>query len=323
MALRHRLKQIPGSWACLGGVLVLAAAYMVAAQQEEKRVAEPRWTQLFNGEDLEGWVTTGEAGWTVEDGILVGQQNEGKPGDLWTAEEYDNFELSVTFRMVWPGNSGVWFRCPADTMAYQMDILSLKEYGCTVGTVYCNGFLAKNLDESIVNLDDWNTVVIVADGSHITVTLNGTQTADITDDQFPKGRIGFQVHPGDYDGGMKVMVKEAKLRRILSDTEAQAAAKNEECFVCHIDYEREELTLTHQAQGVSCATCHGPSVAHIDDEDRKTAPDHIIAHHRVASFCRGCHTDIGEACPSAEPPERGREQACTECHGKHQLELDD
>ena len=193
--------------AALGAVVIAC----LAAAQQAKPVKEPLWTQLFNGEDLDGWEATGNARWTVQDGILVGEQDKGQPGDLWTEKEYDNFELSVTFKMVWPGNSGVWFRKPAEGQGYQMDILDMKEYGCTVGTVYSGGFLAKNEDESIVNLDDWNTVVIVADGTHITVTLNGHQTADITDDKFASGKIGFQVHAGEKYAPMKIMVKEAKI----------------------------------------------------------------------------------------------------------------
>jgi hypothetical protein len=302
--------------------LSIAALVCLVVAQQTKRVKEPLWTPLFNGEDLSGWETTGNAKWTVQDGVLIGEQNQGQPGDLWTESEYDNFELSVTFKMVWPGNSGVWFRKPVEGQGYQMDILDMKEYGCTVGTVYSGGFLARNEDESIVNLDGWNTVVIVADGPHITVTLNETQTADITDDKFSSGKIGFQVHAGEKYASMKIMVKEAKVRRILSDTEAQAAARNEECFLCHLDYRPEELTLTHQKQGVSCMTCHGESKGHIDDEDRKTAPDRIIPRHQVGSFCRGCHTEL-ETCPHADPPAAQPEQPCTDCHGQHKLELEE
>jgi 3-keto-disaccharide hydrolase/Cytochrome c554 and c-prime len=297
---------------CLAGCLVLA-------QQAAPRF-EPGWTKLFNGKDLDGWEPVGNAKWTVQDGVLVGEQNNGQPGELLTKQDYDNFELSVVFKMVWPGNSGVWFRKPLDKTGYQMDILDKKEYGVTVGTIYSDGFLARNEDESIVKLDDWNTVIIACDGPHITVTLNGTKTGDITDTKYATGRIGFQVHAGANYAGMKIMVKEAKIRRILSPDEAKAAAANQQCFVCHLDYAQEELTVTHRKAGVSCATCHGDSKGHIDDEDRKTAPDTMIAHDKVAEFCRGCHTDL-KRCHHAKPPAEGPDQACTECHGKHKLDV--
>jgi hypothetical protein len=315
----------PRSRLLLAVLLPLGAATVgLCLSQPEPPATEPTWTPLFNGVDLTGWEPTGNAKWTVQDGVLIGEQNQGQPGDLWTAEEYDNFELSVTFRMVWPGNSGIWFRCPGKQPGYQMDILDKQEYGVTVGTIYANGFLSRNEDESIVNLNDWNTVVILCDGPRLRVTLNGHETANLTDEQFATGRIGFQVHAGDHYAPMRIMVKECKLRRVLSEAEAQASAVNRQCFVCHVDYTEEPLTLTHQEQGVSCATCHGESKLHIDDEDRKTAPDRMIAHHKVAKFCRTCHTDIAAACPHAQPPADDEpERACTECHGKHKLEPDE
>ena len=303
-------------------LLVVAAfaalACLVIAQPTAPKF-EPAWRQLFNGKDLTGWAPEGNAKWTVQDGVLIGEQNQGQVGDLYTKDDFDNFELSVTFKMVWPGNSGIWFRKLPGQDGYQFDILDKKEYGVTVGTIYSGGFLSRNEDESIVRLDDWNTAVIVAEGNHITATLNGTEVADLTNDKFATGKIGFQVHGGAQYANMRIMVKEAKVRRILSQTEAVATAINNQCFVCHVDYSQEELTVTHRKAGVSCATCHGESKGHIDDEDRKTAPDRIIGHDKVAEFCRGCHTDQ-KKCHHAKPPAQGPEQACTECHGKHRLE---
>ena len=60
-------------------------------------------------------------------GLLIGRQGEGNaPGDLFTTESFDDFELQVTYRMVWPGNSGVWYRYQAANKTFQADIL---EYG--------------------------------------------------------------------------------------------------------------------------------------------------------------------------------------------------
>ena len=277
----------------------------------------PQWLTLWNGKDLEGWESTGGAKWTVQDGVLVGQQGEGgTPGDLWTKQDYGNFELSCTFKMVWPGNSGIWFRSSLQGAGYQMDILDLKEYGCTVGTIYCGGFLAQNKDESIVRLNDWNTVSIVADGPHIVVTLNGHKTADLMDAQFAKGRIGFQVHAGTYPGGMKIMVRECRLRPIKREV------TNDVCMLCHLDFREEELAGTHLKGGVGCADCHGPSQPHIDDEDRKTAPDHVFRPEDTIKFCPTCHS-VRRKCPTQSADEATRKplatKPCTDCHGKHRI----
>jgi len=173
---------------------------------------------LFNGEDLDGWVGTGSAEWTVEDGVLIGKQGAGNsPGDLWTKQRFGDFELVCTFKVVWPANSGIWFRAdPPDVVGYQVDILDKKEYGCTIGTIYCQGFLSQNLDESTVNLDDWNTVRLTVEGYHIKADLNGHVVADVEDEQkrFAEGVLGFQVHPGAQYGDMRIMVKECRIRPI-------------------------------------------------------------------------------------------------------------
>ena len=42
----------------------------------------------------------------------------------------------------------------------------------------------------------WNTYAITAQGSRLVVVLNGTQTVDITDDQFTSGPIALQYGAG-------------------------------------------------------------------------------------------------------------------------------
>jgi hypothetical protein len=81
------------------------------------------WTDLFNGEDLTGWQAEGEARWFVEDDCLVGTQGpNNEPGDLFTEETFGDFDLITTYRIVWPANSGIWFRYVDAKTAYQADI---------------------------------------------------------------------------------------------------------------------------------------------------------------------------------------------------------
>lgn len=208
-------------------IVLLGVAELVAGQ--EKPVA-PTWTPLFNGKDLTGWKKVGGAKWSVVDGVLIGQQDNGKAGDLLTEKEYANFHLIVVFKVVWPANSGIWFRKPAGNLGLQYDILELNEYKVATGSIYGSlpaskeplpagakprataGFLTKNLDETILKKDDWNEAEIIAQGKHITVKLNGKVVGECLDEQYTSGRIGFQVHGGDRYRHMKIMIKEAKLR---------------------------------------------------------------------------------------------------------------
>ncbi len=308
--------------AVLGSVMIgllLATAVLSPAQEP---APDDGWVDLFNGQDLTGWQTTGEAQWTVEDGVLVGQQDDLKPGDIWTTDTYDNFALRVVFKVQWPANSGVWFRSLPEQgqMGYQFDILSMQEYGCTVGTIYAGGFLSQNKDESIVNFDDWNVAEIVADGPHIVATLNGHQVADINDTKFVTGRIGFQVHAGEQYKTMRIMVKECKLRRLAGGPQlGPFVDSNFNCFICHIDFEQEELTTTHIKSKIGCATCHGRSLDHEQDEEHLTAPDNMFEREQVIPFCDLCHQDRPK-CPFKTPEDvAAAEQVCTDCHGQHSI----
>jgi hypothetical protein len=189
---------------------------------ERKSAAETKegFLPLFNGKDLAGWETSGDARWVVKDGILVGTQGENNaPGDLFTKDWYNDFLLKVTYRVEWPCNSGIWFRYQSPNRAYQADILEYKDPECYSGTLYYPGkmFLAMNTDKTLVNRDGWNTMEVEAKYDHIQIRLNGRQVADVHDTTTDSGRIGFQVHPGAEFGPMKIVVSKVLLKPLGSE----------------------------------------------------------------------------------------------------------
>jgi type 1 glutamine amidotransferase len=172
---------------------------------------------LFNGKDLSGWEKVGNAKWTVQDGVLVGQQSEdGGVGELLTEKSYSDFILFVDFEVAWPANSGVWFRYQAPDKAYQADILEWKNPVCWTGTLYCPGkmFLAMNEDPKLVNKEGWNTFIIYAQGDHVVIFLNDKKVADVHDTTTDSGKIGFQVHPGDEFKKMKILVRSIAIHEL-------------------------------------------------------------------------------------------------------------
>lgn len=198
-----------------------AAALLTAGALSPKShgAAESDWTPLFNGKDLTGWKPEGGAVWTVEDKCLVGKQGpKFAPGDLFTEKEFGDFELVVTYKIQWPANSGVWFRYQAPDKSYQADILEYKDPEAYSGTIYCPGkmFLAINKDPKLVKRDDWNTIKIRAQGNHLVVTLNDVVTGDVREGSYAKGKIGFQIHPGEEFKDMKITVREMRIRTLGS-----------------------------------------------------------------------------------------------------------
>lgn len=71
-----------------------------------------REVELFNGRDLTGWEVYGTEKWYVDDaGNLVCESGPDREyGYLATREYYDDFDLTLEFRQLANGNSGVFFR---------------------------------------------------------------------------------------------------------------------------------------------------------------------------------------------------------------------
>ena len=106
----------------------------------------------------------------------------------------------------------------------------------------------------------------------------------------------------------------------------EPAADNSRCFVCHANYMQEKLATGHAKMNISCATCHGPSDAHIADESwasggNGTAPYRMYTRDKIDSSCRACHSKDKIDTPQhrvALADSEGK-KVCTDCHGNHRL----
>lgn len=91
------------------------------------------WTVLFNGKNLDGWRSYGEAlagsAWIVDGNVLVldvdDSTTEMTGGDLITEGQYENFELELEWKISSGGNSGVFFgvqEIEGQSVAYETGI---------------------------------------------------------------------------------------------------------------------------------------------------------------------------------------------------------
>jgi len=106
---------------------------------------------------------------------------------------------------------------------------------------------------------------------------------------------------------------------------------NASCMVCHIDFEREELSAVHLDAAVTCAACHGDSEVHRADEFNIIRPDVIWGRAEIGPFCKQCHPKHKEQEKvdafleewEGKRRENGRwvlrGSVCTDCHGKHAI----
>ena len=121
---------------CTAGktAMILGACFFlfVGCQQQAKQAKEATptqntltddekaagWTLLFDGKTTNGWHVynqQGVSGWDVKDGELIALGKDGGGKDIVTDQEFDNFELSLEWKISPAGNSGIFFNVLEDT----------------------------------------------------------------------------------------------------------------------------------------------------------------------------------------------------------------
>ncbi len=152
--------------------LWLALALGGSAQAGEALNTPPEgFTALFNGQDLDGWKTDGDAAshWTVTDGVL---RYDGKGQSLVTAADFGDFELLVDWKIGPAGDSGIYLRGKPQVQIWDRpDIGSGGLYNNKLGP-------SKPLVVADNPVGQWNTMRIEMRGERVTVHLNGQKVVD-------------------------------------------------------------------------------------------------------------------------------------------------
>ena len=186
----HRLKSIH-----LALLTLLASTLTLRAADKA-----PAFHPIFNGKDLSGWaVPTPNPFWRVENGVLIGQNDEKQTGSmLKTEKSYKNFIVELEARVEDPMDSGLFVRTPALQMQIGKSISLKKEM---TGSFYITKghYIEAGQAKDAVKLlkhGEWNTLRLEARGDTFTVWINGTQASRYTNPDYPDaGPISVQVHP--------------------------------------------------------------------------------------------------------------------------------
>ena len=173
----------------LSGLMAALVPVSVSAQNSE-------WTTLFDGSSLDGWTAIGDANWELGEGAVSATSGG---GFLVSNASYTDFELTLEFWVDTPANSGVFIRCAdpqdvRDTNCYEVNIYDTR----ADQTYRTAGIVNVAAPSAVIDAGGrWNTFEITARGSRLTVTMNGTQTVDVTDDRLASGPLALQ-----YGGGI-------------------------------------------------------------------------------------------------------------------------
>lgn len=232
----------------LGTIALFAAACLVAPGPVlSAEGGKGDWRPLFDGKSLEGWATTGKPeGWGVEDGAIACLVNKG--GYLHTTEQFENFVLSLEFRVSPPVpkvnpktkkesmakcNSGVFIRwsdlknavhAGIEVQVYDsVGVATPGKHDC--GALYDMVAPSKNVERPV---GEWNRMVITCKGPMITVELNGEKICEMDQDQFvtpglnpdgTKNKFKFawktmprKGHIGFQDHGHRVWFRDVKIK---------------------------------------------------------------------------------------------------------------
>ncbi len=173
------------------GLLVLH--FSVLAQntltQSEKKEG---WKLLFDGQSTNGWRNyksrTINSQWKVIDGTLT--LAEKGAGDIVTIDAYQNFELSLEWRISKCGNSGIFYNVVEDTASWAGSVYSSgpeiqilddvchpdnKLENHRAGALYDMIAPYKNV---VKPAEEWNKVNLKVNKGKVEQWLNGTKVAE-------------------------------------------------------------------------------------------------------------------------------------------------
>lgn len=133
-----------------------------------KREEPPVWGTPKNllDDNLSSWIIPDNNKFRMIDGVLV---NEEVGGNIVTKEVFDDFKLSVEFKLPEGSNSGIYLR---GRYELQIEDIESEVSDISIGGIY--GFIAPAV-EAAGEPGEWQTFEVTLVGRHVTVVHNGIE----------------------------------------------------------------------------------------------------------------------------------------------------
>ncbi|WP_425236588.1 3-keto-disaccharide hydrolase [Ulvibacterium sp.] len=170
-----------------------------------QRPMDAGFTKLFNGKNLDGWVGNKES-YRAQDGMIIVDPNGGgSGGNLFTADEYSDFNFRFEFQLTPGANNGLGIHAPLEgdaayvgkelqildnTAEKYAELQPYQYHGSVYGIIPAKkGFLKP--------VGEWNEQEVIVRGSSIKINLNGTTIVDSDFLEASKnGTMDKKEHPG-------------------------------------------------------------------------------------------------------------------------------
>ncbi len=195
------------------------------------------WRLLFDGRTTDGWRGFRQDhvpdGWQAVDGTLA---RVGPGGDLITVDQFDDFELTMEWKVEEAGNSGLFFRATEDVSAIffgapEMQILDDDGHrdGLSRLTAAGSNYALHPAPEGVVRpAGEWNHFRLVVDGARVEQYMNDVHVvtyelwspeweALVAESKFaewPEYGRATRGHIGVQDHGDPVWFRNIKIREL-------------------------------------------------------------------------------------------------------------
>jgi hypothetical protein len=189
------------AFALASGLIIAGFAAMQVAPPASGQTG-PGWVQLFDGKTMNGWDQVGTANWRVEDGALVADKSTAPNGQggghLVTKNSYKNHMIYAEFWTDEKANSGIFVRCKDPKKIGARECYEMNIFDSRPDPSYGTGAIVYHAEANPVlkAANKWNTFEILADKRHLTITLNGTKTADVINGLNEEGHFTLQWGDG-------------------------------------------------------------------------------------------------------------------------------
>jgi hypothetical protein len=173
-------------------------------------------TLVDNGKGLENFDRLGDAAWRVEGDALVADKAKDN-SYLVTKKSYRDFQIYAEFYAERNTNSGIFIRIQDPKKVGADNSYEVNIYDQRPGPEYSTGgivnFAKVPVPPRYKAEGKWNTFLITAKGSTVTVLFNGEKTVELTGAKFLQGPFALQYGnhgkmPGDVIKWRKVRVRE-------------------------------------------------------------------------------------------------------------------